>query len=161
MLSYLRLAGLGAGLALVLGSYAFVYHLGGNATRAAAEAAHAAQLATVVDVLERQRNAAQTESDRRKGIIDAYDLKKDIPSPSVPGLARRVLVFTPGAGCGPVPRAAAMAVGTVAAAALPGSDASAERLLGLTQAVFDAADGDAKQMTAMIALATPPVVVAK
>lgn len=156
MLSYLKMAGLAAGLLALLGSYVFAYHLGGASTRADAEAAHAAQLGAVVAELERQRNAALSESARRKGIIDAYDKAKDIPSPAVAGLAHRLYLYTASAGCGSVPGIGAVAGGAAPPAASAGSAGSAEQLSRLTQAVFDATDADSAQMNAMIQVASKP-----
>lgn len=144
---YLKYGGIAAALILLCSTF---YHLGGNAARAAAASAHAAQLGTVVSALEAQRNAAQAESDRRQGIINAYDESKDVPDPVVAGLARRVYVYAARAGCPAVPGARPVASGITDAAPLPGSDTSLERLSKLTQAALDAAESDARQMNAMI-----------
>jgi hypothetical protein len=140
------------------------FHLGSLGPRAelatyktAVEAAHAAQMDKVVATLEANTVAAQTESQRRQGVIDAYDATKDTRSALIAGLAHRVYVYAArpaGAGCAAVPSATTVAGGAPASAALPGSDPVIERLSGLTQAVYDACSADAKQMSAMIEIAS-------
>lgn len=152
ILSYLKYGGIAAVVVLICGTF---YHLGGNASRAVSEAAHAAQLAAVVKTLETQRDAALTESNRRQGIIDAYDKAQSVPDPVVAGLAHRVYLYTTGPGCRVVPSTAALASGTPAPASVAPGDAIAQRLSELTQATFDAADADAEQMRAMIQFASP------
>ena len=152
-LAYLKIGGAVVLIAVLYGSG---YHMGGASQRDSDDKAHAKQMTTVVAVLEKRQADAETEINRRQGIIDAYDQHKSVPTPAVAGLAQRVYVYTRGPGCGAVPGAAPVAGGTPGAAAQPPSDASAQRLSELNQSVYDACGADAEQMKAMEALARAP-----
>jgi hypothetical protein len=156
MTPYLIYVKVGAVLVAVALVFGVGWHFGGASTRDAADKAHAAQLTNVVAVLEKRQAAAETELIRRQGIIDAYDRNKNTPSPIVAGLGQRVLIYSRGPGCSAVPSLPAVAGGASDTAAKSPSDERTERVSELNQFVYDACNADAKQMKAMIQLATPP-----
>jgi hypothetical protein len=152
---YLTYIKIGAALALVFGLLGTGWHFGGASQRDADDKRAADQLGKVVKVMEQRQVAAEAESTRRQGIIDAYDRSKASPNPIVAGLGERVLIYSRGPGCPAVPGAVAVAGGTDASPEVAGRDERVERLSGLTQAVYTACDDDAAQMTSMIDMATP------
>lgn len=119
------------------------------------EAQYAANLKTVADTLNKQIQDGLAKRAAMQKVIDDYDEQKAKP-PVTAGLAGELRDATKAASCpasGHVSQAGPVAGGTQGAAAQPSGGPSAERLSGLVQNVFDASDGDAKQMIAMIKLA--------
>jgi hypothetical protein len=155
---YLAYIKIGAALLVAAVLFGTGWHFGGAATRDASDKDHAAQMTKVVAALEQRQVEADTELKRRQGIIDAYDRHKDDPSPVVANMGERMRVVTVIAACPAVPGAVTVAGGTAGSAAEPGGNETTERLSRLNQSVYDACGADAKQMRAMIDLATghPP-----
>lgn len=152
-LLYIKIA---AGVVLMAVLFGSGYHLGGASQRDGDDKRAAAQLSKVVTVMEQRQAAAEAEVTRRQGIIDAYDRIKSVPSPIVAGLGQRVLIYSRGPGCPALPGPITVAGGTADTAAQPASDEGTQRLSELNQSVYDACAADAKQMTAMEALARAP-----
>jgi hypothetical protein len=154
-LAYIKIGGAVLVAAILFGTG---WHMGGAATRDASDKDHAAQMTKVVAVLEKRQVDSDTELTRRQGIIDAYDLHKDDPSPVVANLGERMRYVTASAACPAVPGAVAVAGGTADSAAEPRGNERTERLSRLNQSVYDACNADAKQMKSMIDLASvrPP-----
>jgi hypothetical protein len=137
---------LGAGAGLLF----LAYHLGGNASRAALEAQHAAQMSAVATAYQNQTLALQASEAQLEKVQNAYDAIKDVPDPVSTGLAQRVLVAAGGACRSDLPKAAAVAGGTQASPAVTGGDSG---IVGRLQGLIDACTADSKQMNAMIELA--------
>jgi hypothetical protein len=119
---YIKLAA-GAGLLF------WAYHLGGNASRAALEADHAAMATAATKALLAQAAQAAADHASQQRVIDAYDATKDIPDPASVGTAHRVLLLAAGAGDCPVPEAAAVAGGAPRAPAVTIGPSEVERRL--------------------------------
>ncbi len=153
---YLTAAEIGAGVVALGAIFGAGYHLGAAGVHDADDKAHAAQMGKVVQVFEQREVAAEAELDRRQRIIDRYDAhKNDAPSVIVAGLGERVRIDSGPALCAALPALPAVDGGDAAPAALPAGDAIALRVSELNQAVYDACEADARQMKAMIELATP------
>lgn len=158
---YLTYIKIGAALAVVAAAAIAGFHFGGLSAddklanyQTEVQAQYAANLKTVADTLNAQIKDGAVKRAAQQVIIDAYDLDKPKP-PITAGLAGELRDATAAASCtssGQLPAGGSVAGGAQRGAAKPSGGPSVERLSQLTQAIFDASDADAKQMTAMIKL---------
>ena len=132
------------------------YRLGGAATRASSNAAHAQQLSAVVTVLEQREVATAAESRRRQGVIDAYDLQKDVRALPVVGLAERVYVATGNPVCRAVPAPGGPPGGTDASPPKPTRADRPQQITRQNQLVYDSCARDAQQLSALQAWILKP-----
>jgi hypothetical protein len=138
-----------AAIGVIVAAFGAGWYCGGLRAKSQLEALQSSQFQALAHAYVAQQNAAAALQSHMQGVIDAYDADKDLPDPASVGLATRVL-YRSGPGCDDVPKAAALAGGTPAPGPQPGGDQRAGELL---QAVFDAAEADAKQLDAVIQLA--------
>lgn len=160
---YVTYIKIGGALAVVAGASGAGFHFGSLSADAkladyktSVEAQHAAQLQAVTDDLTAQIQTSDAKRAALQKVVDAYDQEKDKRDSDTADLAQRLQhaqAAAASAGRCSVPAAGSVASGTQAASPQPGSDQSAERLSGLTQAVFDACSADAKQLNAVVQLA--------
>lgn len=109
-----------------------------------------AQAKADADQKARALELTQVELTKQTKVLDDYDRAKAAPDPVSAGLAGRLRVLTIQGACPVLPVAGAS--GAAPAAGSPGSDDEAERVLGLSEAVFSACHRDAVRFQALINL---------
>jgi hypothetical protein len=140
VITYLKLSAIAA---LVAALFFSGYHVGGMASKTKLEGFEAAQAADTAKAVMAERASAATELARVNAILKEY---QDAPiDPIVPGIAHRVFIYARAADC-PVPSAGPHPGGTVTASPQPAGPGPIEQA---TQAVFDACEADARELTAL------------
>jgi hypothetical protein len=140
MLATLKLGAIGALLAAL---FLWGYHLGGLASKSALEGFEASQAANTAKAVLAERAAGDKELARVNAIVKGYEDAQ--LSPIDDRIAERVLERACPA-VGPVPTAGPHPSGASGPSQEPRSDPEAQRLL---QAVFDACEADARELTAL------------
>lgn len=121
----------------------WMYHLGGDGPRAKLETVLATQSENTAKAVLAERASAAVELSRVNSVLKGYT---DAPiDPAVISVGSRVLKYARIADC-PLSAGSAAPAATISAGQVPRSDPEFERLL---QAAFDAADADAKELTAL------------
>lgn len=128
---------------LVLALFVGGWYCGSRSSKTALEGFQAAQSANTAKAVLAERASAAVELARVNTILKGYD---NAPiDPVVPGIAHRVFVYANATGCA-VPSPGANPGGAIAASTIPAGDPEFERL---SQAAFDAAAHDAKELIAL------------